>query len=76
MRDHSTLKPSSTMSLRHRATVLFRRVPILGLLCLETVANQFQSSILNFLYVVAVKETITIDAARARYTARVGWRDS
>ncbi|GKY91913.1 hypothetical protein MPSEU_000162900 [Mayamaea pseudoterrestris] len=58
-----------SLSLIQRALALFRRVPVLGRLCLEVFCYQSQSSLLNYLYVVAVKDTLKNDMDRAKHTA-------
>ena len=54
-----------------RAIALFARVPILGALCLEVIFAQCQSSLLNSLFVLKLKESIPADGERARFTGRV-----
>lgn len=54
-----------------RAISLFTRVPILGALCLEVIFSQCQSSLLNSLFVLKLKEAIPADGERARYTGNV-----
>lgn len=54
-----------------RAFALFLRVPILGALCFEVMFSQCQSSLLNSLFVLKLKEAIPADAERARYTGNV-----
>lgn len=57
------------ISVVQRARQLFSRVPVLGWLCVEVFCYQCQSSLLNFLFVVAVKDVVTDDVDRAIYTA-------
>lgn len=51
-----------------RASALFLRVPVLGALCFEVMFSQCQSSLLNSLFVLKLKEAIPADDERARYT--------
>lgn len=58
-----------SLPLLQRATKLFQRVPVLGWLCIEVFFYQCQSSLLNFLFVMAVKDSLVNDADRAKHTA-------
>lgn len=54
-----------------RAIALFSRVPILAALCVEVFFSQSQSSMLNSLFVMKMKDSIPNDDERARYTGNV-----
>jgi len=60
-------------NLLQRAVALFQRVPILEALCIEALISQSQSSLLNSLFVLKMKETIPSDDERARYTGNVSF---
>ena len=53
--------------LRH-ARELFQRVPVLGALCSEVLVCQCLSSIVSFLFILQVKESIPNDQQRASWT--------
>lgn len=55
---------------------LLRRRPVLGALCLEVLSCQCLSSLITFLFVIKVKESIPDDQARAGWTGQVSgnWR--
>lgn len=48
--------------------LLFRRVPILRAMFFEVILSQFLSSLLNFHFMIKVKDTITNDEERAGWT--------
>ena len=52
-------------------SALFTRVPILGALFCEVILSQCLSSLLNFQFMVKVKETILDDEIRAGWTGSV-----
>jgi ATP/ADP translocase len=60
-------------NLLQRAVALFTRVPILGALCLEVIFSQCQSSLLNSLFVLKLKDAIPADGERARFTGNVSF---
>ena len=67
----STRNPSSMHSraaLIDTSVRLFARVPALASLCVEVLACQTVSSIINFLFVLKVKECIPNDMQRATWT--------
>ena len=51
--------------------LLFRRVPILRAMFFEVILSQFLSSVLNFHFMIKVKDTITNDEERAGWTGNV-----
>lgn len=65
------LKQNDGKTFLQRAIALFARVPILGALCLEVVFSQCQSSLLNSLFVLKLKDAIPSDGERARFTGNV-----
>jgi len=67
----SGAEKSSSPSLVYRARELFQRVPILGVMCLEALLCQCQSSLLNYLFVSNTQATIVADQDRARFTGVV-----
>jgi hypothetical protein len=50
---------------------LFRRVPILRAMFVEVILSQCLSSVLNFQFMVKVKEAIIDDEDRASWTGKV-----
>jgi hypothetical protein len=50
---------------------LFRRVPILRAMFIEVILSQCLSSVLNFQFMVKVKEAIVNDEDRASWTGKV-----
>ena len=56
-------------SLTQASVKLFRRVPVLGSLSLEVLACQSVSSIIHFLFVLEVQQSIPDDTHRANWTA-------
>ncbi|KAL3910254.1 MAG: hypothetical protein SGILL_007764 [Bacillariaceae sp.] len=56
-------------SLVNASLRLFERVPILACLCVEVLTCQSVSAIINFLFMLKVKECITDDYHRASWTA-------
>lgn len=66
----------TTVSLIQRARTLFRRVPILGHIGAEAFVFQCQSSLLNFMFVLATKEALPVDSERASFTANVSSRNT
>jgi ATP/ADP translocase len=61
--------PSHSGSLLAMSLRLFHRVPVLANLCIEVLTCQSVSSIINFLFLLAVKECIPDDHHRASWTA-------
>lgn len=53
------------------STNLFQRVPILRSMFIEVILSQCLSSVLNFQFMVKVKEAIVDDQERASWTGRV-----
>ena len=68
--DNETKKKQNVLQ---RAIALFRRVPILGALCIEVIFSQCQTSLLNSLFVLKMKDTFPNDDERARYTGNVSF---
>jgi ATP/ADP translocase len=69
----STQKSASSSMPSHTALIdtsvqLFARVPALASLCVEVLACQSVSSIINFLFILKVKECIPNDQHRAAWT--------
>jgi len=68
-------KPSDdearSLSLLQKSLELFRRVPILGVLCAEVLLYQSVASFLSHLFVSSTKEFIPVDEDRAMYTGKV-----
>jgi hypothetical protein len=52
---------------------LFRRIPILGALCIEVLICQSVSAFLSYLFVSTSKEVMYVDEERARYTGKVSF---
>jgi ATP/ADP translocase len=69
--EKKALAKNDGKSLFERGVALFRREPVLGALCFEVFFAQAQSSLLNSLFVLKLKEGIPMDDERARYTGNV-----
>lgn len=67
----ATLQNQQKQPIHRRALYLFQRVPILGALFVEVVIHQCQSSLLSFVFVWSVRESIVNDEERARYNTLV-----
>jgi len=61
----STVHSESFIS---RARILFRRVPILGAICVEELSYHGLSSVVNFLFMAQAKLSILDDKSRASWT--------
>jgi hypothetical protein len=70
-RASSENRKKSQESLLKASVSLFERVPILGSLCVEVLTCQCVSSIINFLFVLKVKQYVPDDQERARWTGMV-----
>ncbi|CAB9507095.1 expressed unknown protein [Seminavis robusta] len=66
--EKKTIAKNDGKNLFQRAIALFQRVPLLGALCFEVIFSQAQSSLLNSLFVLKLKDSIPEDDERARYT--------
>jgi hypothetical protein len=57
--------------LYQRATTLFQRLPVLQILCYEVILSQGVSSLMSYVYVSYVKQSIPYDNDRASHTGIV-----
>ena len=55
------------------ARLLFKSVPVLGALFSEVLISQCLSSLINFLFVIQVKDMIVDDKQRAGWMGKVGF---
>ena len=67
----SCKKRSPPDSLLKTSCQLFERVPVLASLCLEVLTCQCVSALINFLFVIKLKECIQDDEQRARWMGTV-----
>jgi hypothetical protein len=72
----TTQKKSVPHSLLARTRALFKRVPILGVLCGEVIFCQCLSALVTFLFLKHVKQTVTDDQERAGWTGNVSMQPS
>ena len=54
----------------HQAYTLFGRVPVLGALFIEIIVSQCLSSLVNFIYMLELKHSLSNDAARAGWSGK------
>lgn len=66
-----TVESDPRGSLVKKARRLFERVPVLGALCSEVLVCQCLSSLMSFLFIMQVKESISDDEMRAGWTGNV-----
>jgi ATP/ADP translocase len=65
-----TLEKDATLGTNKN---LFRRVPILRAMFVEVILSQCLSSLLNFQFMVKIKEAIVDDEDRASWTGQVSY---